>query len=104
MVAGSVIHIRYCSPSSSGNAHFAFNINPNTLTAENELWICGDVETYYLIPTPVLRQVYEHPDTYTDSRHPEIRVVSVDISRDKMTYAVGGQSLDIAMYFNRSLV
>ena len=87
------VHVRYCSP-----PRYRFNINPNTLRADYELWICGSEEYYYLIPIKVIRGIYNDPMTYPDRHHPEIRVVSVDINSDKVIFGSGGKSLGLKKY------
>ena len=82
---------------------FSFNVNPATLRADYELWICGGPAVYYLLPQSVVRGMYEHPEAYVDARHPEIRVVSVDVDRHRATFARGGETLDLRPYFKASL-
>lgn len=94
------VHVRYCAPT-GGN--FRFNINPNTLRADYELWICGGEQHWYLTPVCVLRQMYEHPAAYQDSHHPEIRVVSVDALMHRASYASRSITLDLSPYFRAVL-
>jgi hypothetical protein len=42
-----VVHVRFCSTNRNSPHLFKFNINPNTLTADYELWICGDKEYFF---------------------------------------------------------
>ena len=98
-----VIHVRFCSTDRFGSPHYKFNINPNTLRADYEVWICGDANTYYLIPIPLMHQIYHTPESYADSHHPEIRVVSVNASTNTATYATGGRTMDITPYLRRTL-
>ena len=98
-----VIHMRFCSTDRFGSSHYKFNINPNTLSADYEVWICGDANTYYLIPNQLMRRIYCDPESYVDSRHPEIRVVSVNADKNTITYATGGRNIDITQYLSRTL-
>jgi len=98
-----VIHVRFCSTDRFGSPHYKFNINPNTLSADYEVWICGDANTYYLIPIQLMRRIYFDPESYVDSRHPEIRVVSVNAGTNTVTYATGGRTMDITPYLRRKL-
>ena len=100
---GKVIHMRYCSPNGAGNPKYKFNINPNTLSADYEVWICGDVRQYYLIPKDVIERMYSDSEAYVDRLHPEIRVVSVDANTDTATYARGGKSVDLKSYLGGTL-
>ncbi|MCG8605091.1 hypothetical protein MJD09_08855 [bacterium] len=93
-VEGETIHTRYCSPPT-----YKFNLNPNTLRSDYELWICGDESHYYFIPIQYIRQMYNHPEAYPDRHHPEIRVVSVDRNTHMATYAKGGKKMDLREYF-----
>ena len=99
-LGNAVLHARYCS---SGKGNYKFNINPNSLRANYELWICGDAKHYYLLPTEVLRQMYEHPAAYPDNHHPEIRVVSVDALIHRVSYAAPSITLDLNPYFRANL-
>jgi hypothetical protein len=98
-----VIHVRFCSAERVGSPRYKFNINPNTLSADYEVWICGDANTYYLIPVQLMRRIYVDPGAYVDYRHPDIRVVSVNVSTHTVTYAKGGRKMDIALYLRRTL-
>lgn len=99
----SVVHVRYCSRNPSVPGKFKFNINPNTLSADYELWVCGNVALYYLIPIAFMRDIYGNPDTYIDRMHPEIRVVSVDANAHRVTYASGGVSSSLRGYLCATL-
>jgi hypothetical protein len=99
----SLIHMRYCSPDKNNSPHYKFNINHSTLSADFEVWICGSPDIYYLIPIQVIKQIYKDPDTYVDSYHLEIRVVSVNIDTDSVTYARGGKSINISQYLRGTL-
>lgn len=103
LVNGKIVHARFCRTNNKSPNLFKFNINPNTLKADYELWICGEVGMYYLIPTVVMQRIYDDPDTYPDNTHPDIRVVSVDIFSDRVMYKTGGGKLDIANYRNARL-
>lgn len=102
-VEGEIVHTRYCSPSSRNNSRYKFNINPNTLESNYELWICGDEQHYYLIPIHVIQEMYDHPEAYVDSHHAEIRVVSVDRDAHTTTYATGGEKVNLSDYFLSTL-
>ena len=101
-VQDRVVHVRYCSRAKSGGA-FPFNINPNTLTADFEVWICGNFSIYYLFPMTLIRQIYEDPKAYVDRRHPEIRVAEVNPSNHRLLFGQGGKALDASSYFQTTL-
>ena len=94
----NVVHVRFCSTSARAPSRYKFNINPNTLSADYELWICGSSDTYYLIPIDFIRSLYENPSAYVDYHHPKIRVVSVDADKHAVTFARGGQSKSLESY------
>jgi hypothetical protein len=102
-IGKSVVHVRYCSPNASAPEKFKFNINPNTLSADYELWVFGSAMLYYLMPISFLRGIYDNPDTYVDRRHPEIRVVSVDTHSHTVTYATGGVKSNLRSYLGATL-
>lgn len=97
-IDGDLVHIRFCSTDRLGSRRYKFNINPNTLRADWECWICGSDRIYYLVPTQLVRKLYNDPAAYTDSHHPNIRVVSVDTSHDQTLYARGGRKTSVAHY------
>lgn len=98
-----VVHVRYCSRNLNAPGKFKFNINPNTLSADHELWVCGSAVHYYLMPIAFMRGIYDNPDTYIDRMHPEIRVVSVDANTHTVTYASGGVSSSLQGYLCATL-
>ena len=102
-IGNSVVHVRFCSANSKAPDKYKFNINPNTLKADFELWVCGNAETYYLMPVAFMREIYENPTTYVDNTHPEIRVVSVDSASHFVTYAAGGVGASLKPYLGVKL-
>lgn len=94
-----LVHIRYCSGNQFAPGKYKFNINPNTLSADFELWICGASQHFYLMPVSLMREFYRHPAAYIDSYHPNIHIVSVDAEQHKVTYARGGTSANLSRYF-----
>jgi hypothetical protein len=94
-----IVHVRFRSSAKSKGTIFSYNINPNILAADFELWICANAEVYYLFPIAVMRTIYGDPDTYVDYRHPEIRVAEVDTYSHRLLYGRGGKSMDASKYF-----
>ena len=103
LIGTNTVHVRFCSSNGSAPSKFKFNINPNTLSADFELWVCGSAGHYYLSPVAAMRAIYEDPQTYVDRMHPEIRVVSVDASTHKVMYASGGTSTNFKRCFKAKL-
>ena len=67
----TIVHVRFCSSDTRSSSRYKFNINPNTLTADYELWICGSSENYYLVPNKIIKDIYYNPDAYIDKHHPD---------------------------------
>ena len=99
----SILHVRYCSTDARNTARYKFNINPNSLNSDYELWICGDADRYYLVPNSLIREMYGNPSAYPDRHHADIRVVSLNATTHTVTYATGGRSADLSMYFRTRL-
>lgn len=99
-VDGKLMHIRYCGRKSK---NYPFNINPNTLKSDYEIWICADADHFYLIPTRIMQQIYDDPDAYIDKRHPEIRVVSLNPYDHNCLYARGAQRINFSEFFKATL-
>jgi hypothetical protein len=97
------IHVRFCSTDRRRVSKYKFNISPTTLSADYELWICGDADSYYLILSQVVHEIYGHPKAYVDSRHPQLRVVSVDAAAHNAMFARGGVSMDVRSFFRARL-
>jgi len=98
-----IVHVRFCSTNPSSPQKYKFNINPNTLTADYELWICGSEQSYYLVPIDIIKEIYSDPDSYQDYHHEGIKVVYVDNNNDFVTYATGGKSLSLKPFFKTKL-
>ncbi|MEX0693813.1 MAG: hypothetical protein WD075_05145 [Rhodospirillales bacterium] len=99
MVGEVSVHARYRTKPKKGGKTFAFNLNPNSLQGDYELWICGQAQDYYLLPKELVQSIYTHPDGYVDHHHPEIRVADIRVTDHRCLYARGGTSLDLASYF-----
>jgi hypothetical protein len=102
-ITKSVVHVRYCSANAKAPGKFKFNINPNTLSADYELWVCGNASVYYLMPISLMQDIYNNPGTYVDRRHLEIRVVTVDTHSNTVTYASGGVKSSLEAYLGATL-
>ncbi len=102
-VGGSVVHVRFCSQSPRAPEKYKFNINPNTLSADYELWVCGSAALYYLMPVSFMRGIYDDPNTYEDRHHPGIKVVSVDTASHTVTYASGGVGSSLRQYLSAKI-
>ncbi len=97
------MHVRFCSASARAPGKFKFNINPNSLSADFELWVCGEANAFYLIPISFIRAIYDNPNTYQDTHHVGIKVVSVDAHEHKVMFASGGVSANLKQFFGARL-
>jgi hypothetical protein len=97
------IHARYRTKPKKDGFTFSFNINPNSLKSDFELWICADPQHYYLIPQQVVLEIYEHPEGYSDRHHPCIRVADIRTNDHRCTYARGGIAMSLSIYFRAAL-
>jgi hypothetical protein len=104
-IGSNVVHVRFCSASSGAPGKFKFNINPNTLSADFELWICGEASIYYLIPISFISNIYDNPNTYQDKHkhHEKIKVVSVDAHDHSVMFAAGGANASIRPFLRATL-
>jgi hypothetical protein len=102
-IEGKIVHMRFCSKPMPDGATFGYNINPNTLSSDYEVWICGRSEVYYLIPIAVIKKIYADPGAYVDSTHPEMRVAHIHTGTHRATFSTRGSGLDFAAYFRAIL-
>jgi hypothetical protein len=102
---GKRIHAKAVSPATARNGRCPFNINPNALDADYELWICGTADCYYLIPTDIVRLMYIDPDAYVNKEpgQEEIHTVTVLLREHSANYAKGGKRRDFKPYFLRTI-
>jgi hypothetical protein len=103
LVGEDIVHVRYRSGPVKSGATYAYNINPNTLTADYEVWICGSPECYYLIPMRVIRTIYNHPEAYVDWTYPERRVADINVNNDQCRFAREGKTMDFSSYYCATL-
>jgi hypothetical protein len=96
-----VVHTRCCTGSEKQRS-YSFGLNPNTLTANVELWICGSAERFYTIPTEVLHAIYLDGHTYPDRTHPKIRTVAIYLRTHECKYG-RTRSVNFAAYYQRPL-
>lgn len=97
---GRIIHTRFCS---GGRYGVMFSLNPASLRADYELWICGHPDYYYLIPQEIIRSMYTHPRAYRDRHNPNARIVRVFEYENIVCYAKMGVKMDIEEFFCATL-
>ena len=102
-IGKAIVHVRFCSNPGGDGISYAFNINPNTLSSDYELWICGNQDTHYLVPIHLIKKMYQAPDGYVDSTHPTYRIVNINTQTHHVLYAREGQFVDCSLYFGARL-
>ncbi|MFC1783587.1 hypothetical protein ACFL02_08380 [Planctomycetota bacterium] len=102
-IGDHILHVRYCGKPTGQSMRYAYGINPTTLKADFEIWICGKANYYYLIPTKVMKKIYNDPNAYIDSHHPEIRIAKVDAQNHLCYYSRGAKFMDFSEYFYATL-
>lgn len=79
-----IVHVRFRSAAhTEGGTVYRFGLNPRTLTADLELWICGSADTYYLIPKTIVHRIYNDPSALPDHVHTEIRFAEINARTHK---------------------
>ncbi len=104
-VNGKIIHYRYKSKASDMSRRFPFNINPTTLSADFEIWICGNQDLYFIIPIKEIKKIYDDPDTYTNSTKNQslIKTLTVDTLKNVAKYGRNSKALDVSSFKNKTL-
>lgn len=97
---GKRIHVRQTWTVTRMN--WPFNINPNTLEADYELWILG-WSLWYLIPIAAIRFMYEAPSAYRNSDNQEIVTVSLNEEREECRFATEEPPLKLSAYRHATL-
>lgn len=98
-VGKNIVHVRFRSDPKTDGVTYAYNINPNTLTADYEVWICGNADTYYLIPINVIEEIYNDPGAYEDKTHPNLIVADINTVSHKTQHSRLGNSKNLSPYF-----
>ncbi len=56
-IGSKIVHARYRKdPISRRGVRYSYNINPNTLASDFEVWICGSTKIYYFIPIKIIKK------------------------------------------------
>lgn len=97
------VHVRFRTNAKTSGGVWSFNANPNTLTADYELLICGSPECYYLIPVSRIKEIYDDPRAYVDRRHPKIRVLDVTTKTHQCRFGPTGLERDFTAYYRARL-
>lgn len=96
-----IYHYREDSYKPSGK--YPFNINPNTLSSDYEIWICGSENIYYLIPKFEIEKIYFSGATPNQTPGQE-NIITIDIypANDIVKVRKGFQ-LDFSTYRNKTI-
>jgi hypothetical protein len=103
-IGQKIVHIRFRTKAKTDGLTYAFNVNPNTLKSDFELWVCGSPNCYYLIPISEIGNIYHHPNGYPDYQHPEIRVLDINIHTHLCKFGPGTLQQDFSRYFCATLI
>lgn len=98
IINNKIYHCRYKTDPSSGLDKFAYNINNSTLKADFELIAFGEKNHIYIVPSSVMKEMYEHPNSYVDRTHPKIRAYTLDTETGEATYAKPGVKQNFSEY------
>ncbi len=83
---------------------YGFSILDNSLDADFELWICGEPYLFHwLLPTPLIRDIYNDPDAYQDYSKTINTVVvtaTFDVKEDYISYGRKGKIAALPGYRN----
>ncbi len=102
-VEDKIVHVKFRTRAKAGGTIYSFNISPNSLEADYEVWICGTAASYYLIPTVEIEAIYHTLGTYVDSWHPDLCVVDINLSDHRVKYSSLAEHKDFSLYFNQTL-
>ncbi len=101
-IGTAVVHVRFRARANRGGVVWLFNINPNTLTADYELWICGSPSIYYLVPKSTVSNIYDDPATYPDRSHREIKLANINSKTHWCAYG-SGRGVDLGDFYGGRL-
>lgn len=102
-IDGQTYHYRENKFRNSG--YQPFGLNPNSLSADFEVWICGSESIYYLIPKSVVSQIYHSGATPNQTPGQE-NIVTINIdtraNRLKIREAIALDGMDFSPYRNKT--
>jgi hypothetical protein len=104
-IGEKVFHYRLKNFAANGSDKFPFNINPNTLTADFEVWICGSENTFFTVPIEIIKEIYNDPDTYTNSNENQgnIKTLTVDSYHNIVKYGRNGKQISLKNFRNKTI-
>ncbi|GIV87345.1 MAG: hypothetical protein KatS3mg054_1374 [Chloroflexus sp.] len=102
-IADKIIHVRFRTSPKTDGFSYSYNISPNTLEADYEVWICGSSHHFYLIPMFEIRAIYNDPEAYVDYQHPNLRVAEVNTINHRVLYGRNRKTMDFSRYFKAKL-
>jgi len=79
---------------------YPFNINDTVLSADYEVYICGDHNLFYIIPIDIIKKVHSDPNAMGDRHHPGYSIIHIMPDVDELLYAAPAQTIDITRYKN----
>lgn len=104
-IGDKIFHYRLKSFAANGSDKFPFNINPNTLTADFEVWICGSENTFYTVPIKTIKEIYNDPDTYTNSNENQgnIKTLTFDSYYNIAKYGRNRKQISLKDFENQTI-
>lgn len=93
---GVRVHVRHTWVSVRSN--WWFDINPNTLRADFELWLCGYPSLWYLVPVSAIRYMNEAPTAYPNTEKSGTTEVTVNEDNDTCIFARNEPRLDVSRF------
>lgn len=96
-----LVHIKGNSRRSN---KYPFNINPAVLRADFEVYICGDENTFYVIPVHIIRMMYCDPDAMPDNYHSGYTIIDVHTDTNKIVFGTGGKGIDVTQYRSKTII
>lgn len=89
----------------SGNSYkYPFNINKTVLSADFEVYICGNDQQFYIIPNNIIKMMYNDPSAMFDSHHPDYTIIDVIPSKDRIVFGTGGKLISISEYKSQTII
>lgn len=102
MIGRQTVHAQFSAAPKTAPDTWSFHVNKNILLADFDVWVCGTGESYYLVPKDASREIYNAADGWSDSAHPDVKLVEIDRQSHICVYRAG-QGIDFSAYYQASL-
>jgi len=98
---GIRVHVRHTW--ATVRCRFWFDVNPNTVKADYELWICGMPSLWYLVPVSALVFMQGSPTAYRNTAREATTEVTVNEIEDTCRFARNEKPLDVSAFRHGTL-